>query len=84
MEVTVLKTSYCIVMAEEVKDVRWLDQNGYYPLGEDFYQIIFKDYDAFIEEVKYLEDYGVTYLDDQSDESAAKVIEALKAENALD
>lgn len=84
MVVTVLKESYVIVLAEENKDFRWLDQVGYDSLGEDYYQVVFKNFDDFINEVKYLVEFGAEFELTDDEDAPAKVYEDLKNENYLD
>ncbi|NLY62987.1 MAG: hypothetical protein GX074_03925 [Erysipelothrix sp.] len=78
MIVTVLKETYVLVLAEDQKDFRWLDQVGYDPLGEDYYQVIFKDYKDFLDEIEYLEEYGATFEDTDDEDAPAKVLAEVK------
>ncbi len=83
MLVTVLKEHYVIVLSEDQKDDRWLKQVGYDELGEEYYQEVFKDFEDFLSEVKYLIQYGATFDDTDGDESPSQIIQELKEEDFL-
>ena len=83
MLVTVLKETYVIVLSESSKDERWLSDAGYDPLGEDYFQEIFKDLDALVEEVNYLQRYGAVFEDSKDNDSPFKVVEDLKLEGFI-
>ena len=85
MLVEVLKENYVLVLAENAKDDRWLDQARYDLIGEEYYQYIFKDIDDLLSEVKALIEYGAIFEDRFDDEDAPhKVLEDLKAEGLID
>lgn len=83
MLVTVLKESYVIVLSEDAKDERWLNDSGYDALGEDYYQEIFKDFQAFIDEVNYLKDFGAKFEDTADADCPYKVYLDLKEEDFI-
>lgn len=83
MLVTVLKEHYVVVLSEDQKDDRWLKQVGYDELGEEYYQEVFKDFDDFLSEVKYLIQYGAKFDDTDGDESPSQIIKELKEEDFL-
>ena len=84
MLVEVLKENYVLVLAEDAKDDRWLDQARYDLIGEEYYQYIFKDIDDLLSEVKALIEYGANFEDRFDDEDAPfQVLEDLKAEGLI-
>lgn len=84
MLVEVLKENYVLVLAENAKDDRWLDQARYDLIGEEYYQYIFKDIDDLLSEVKALIEYGAIFEDRFDDEDAPhKVLEDLKTEGLI-
>ncbi len=84
MLVEVLKENYVVVLSESSKDERWLDQAGYQKLGEDYFQELFSDFEAMLQEVEYLLEYGAQFEDRFEDEDAPfKVLADLKAEGLV-
>lgn len=83
MIVTMLKEHYVLVAAEDKKDLRWLDNNGYDAVGEEFYQIIFKDFNDFLEEVKYLVDYGAFFEIRDDEDAPNRVLDDLIEEGFI-
>lgn len=83
MLVTVLKEHYVVVLCEDTKDERWLKQVGYDSLGEEFYQEVFKNFEDFLSEVKYLIEYGAVFDDSDDEDAPAKILEDLKAEDFI-
>lgn len=83
MLVEVLKENYVLVLSEDNKDSRWLDQAGYMELGEDYYQELFNSTEELVKEVEYLLDYGAVFEDRADDDSPHKILEDLKAEGFI-
>lgn len=84
MLVEVLKENYILVLAEDAKDDRWLEQARYDLIGEEYYQYIFKDTNDLISEVEALIEYGAVFEDRFDDEDAPhKVVEDLKVEGLI-
>ena len=83
MLVEVIKNNYVIVLAENDRDIRWLDQSGYTKLGEDYYQQLFKDIDELVSEVNYLLDNNAEFLDSTDSDSPLGFLNKLKAEGLI-
>lgn len=83
MLVEVLKGNYVIVLAEDVKDTRWLDQAGYMKIGEDYYQELFNSEKELISEVNYLLDYGAIFEDREDEHAPMKYLDNLKTRGLI-
>ncbi len=83
MVVTILKEHYVLVLAEDRNDLRWLDQNGYESVGEDYFQLVFTDFNDFLEEVKYLKDYNAHFESRNEDDDPQSVLNDLIEEDFI-
>ena len=83
MIVTMLKENYALVLCENQEDLKWLNRSGYESVGEEFYQVIFKDYDEFLEEVKYLITYGAEFDNRNESDAPSRVLDQLKNDNLI-
>ncbi|NLC54329.1 MAG: hypothetical protein GX769_00410 [Erysipelothrix sp.] len=83
MLVEVLKDNYVIVLAEDNRDVQWLNKAGYTKLGEDYYQETFNNLEELILEVNYLLDNNATFDDRNDEEAPFKFLSELKAEGLV-
>ena len=84
MLVEVLKENYVLVLAEDAKDDRWLEQARYDQIGENYHQLIFNDISDLINEVEALIEYGAVFEDRFDDDNCPlKVLEDLKREGFI-